>query len=555
VTDIASIRQQYPQYGDMTDADLAKALHQKYYSDMPEDQFNQKIGFKPDSTLKTVGKEILGAGEAALTVASGVAQQAVGTPKDVARLAEKATEPLSRMTPELKAKAAELESKPDLTSKLQDLLKYEPKTPEGKKILKQLGGLLSPVAEVGGAIRQQVEKLPAGKEIANVGSDIINLSAGSGAVKASKAAAALKAAESTESKVQRIIGNLGGGKSLEKADVGTAAGKAISKTVGEAKAKGTAAYDELTQIMGPNTNVPLSESSKAAARYGTGIAVDPTVKAFSSKIEPLGSATFESLKDLRTQISDAMGTDRNVNRKLRALRDGLTADIEARATKLDPEAKSAWDKANASWKAYVEREDSINKILGKNWQGKTGTEVYNKLIQSAVNDPKKITTLMENIKDPAAQKQFAASVLHHMSDRGGRFDGDKLVAQWDRMNPQARRALFGPIGGSYEANMTKLVQNLRRIKEGHSGLIRELGGVGVASVLAHFIPGGTAAVGAVTLGREAYKFGPKAVEAYLTSPKWVRKLAEGTTAALEHGTGAAVVGAQKTREPTVGDIP
>jgi hypothetical protein len=42
---ISEIRQQYPQYNDMSDADLAGALYKKYYSDMPREQFDAKIGF------------------------------------------------------------------------------------------------------------------------------------------------------------------------------------------------------------------------------------------------------------------------------------------------------------------------------------------------------------------------------------------------------------------------------------------------------------------------------------------------------------------------------
>jgi hypothetical protein len=41
---IAEIRQQYPQYNDMSDEQLADAMHRKFYSDMPRDQFNSKIG-------------------------------------------------------------------------------------------------------------------------------------------------------------------------------------------------------------------------------------------------------------------------------------------------------------------------------------------------------------------------------------------------------------------------------------------------------------------------------------------------------------------------------
>lgn len=43
---IAEVRQKYPEYGDMSDTDLAGALHRKFYSDMPVEEFNQKIGLK-----------------------------------------------------------------------------------------------------------------------------------------------------------------------------------------------------------------------------------------------------------------------------------------------------------------------------------------------------------------------------------------------------------------------------------------------------------------------------------------------------------------------------
>lgn len=45
---IADVRAKFPQYDDMSDADLASALHQKFYADMPQADFNEKIGLKPD---------------------------------------------------------------------------------------------------------------------------------------------------------------------------------------------------------------------------------------------------------------------------------------------------------------------------------------------------------------------------------------------------------------------------------------------------------------------------------------------------------------------------
>jgi hypothetical protein len=43
---IQEIRTQYPQYSDMSDEELAKALHAKFYSDMPITDFAQKVGLK-----------------------------------------------------------------------------------------------------------------------------------------------------------------------------------------------------------------------------------------------------------------------------------------------------------------------------------------------------------------------------------------------------------------------------------------------------------------------------------------------------------------------------
>jgi hypothetical protein len=41
---LAELRQKYPEYDDMSDSAFADALYRKYYSDMPRDQFNAKIG-------------------------------------------------------------------------------------------------------------------------------------------------------------------------------------------------------------------------------------------------------------------------------------------------------------------------------------------------------------------------------------------------------------------------------------------------------------------------------------------------------------------------------
>lgn len=50
---IAEVRAKYPQYQDMSDADLAGALHRKFYSDMPIEDFNSKIGLSSSGPAET----------------------------------------------------------------------------------------------------------------------------------------------------------------------------------------------------------------------------------------------------------------------------------------------------------------------------------------------------------------------------------------------------------------------------------------------------------------------------------------------------------------------
>lgn len=62
---LAQVRAQYPQYKDLSDEQLVQGLHQKFYSDMPFDQFAQKIGYQannPTEGMSTAQKFFAGAG-------------------------------------------------------------------------------------------------------------------------------------------------------------------------------------------------------------------------------------------------------------------------------------------------------------------------------------------------------------------------------------------------------------------------------------------------------------------------------------------------------------
>lgn len=56
-TSLQSLREQYPQYDDMSDQDFAKAFHKKFYSDLDFDDFSRRIGLT--STMAPSGTEIV----------------------------------------------------------------------------------------------------------------------------------------------------------------------------------------------------------------------------------------------------------------------------------------------------------------------------------------------------------------------------------------------------------------------------------------------------------------------------------------------------------------
>lgn len=55
---IQEIRQKYPQYSDLTDEQLGKALHGKYYADMPYEQFAAKAGLVKTGAVEDVAKTL-----------------------------------------------------------------------------------------------------------------------------------------------------------------------------------------------------------------------------------------------------------------------------------------------------------------------------------------------------------------------------------------------------------------------------------------------------------------------------------------------------------------
>jgi len=77
MTTLAEIRRQYPQYSDLDDNVLADSLHRKWYSDMPREEFNQRLGLPPAPTAAPTSGASTTV-DVAKSAGIGLAQGAIG---------------------------------------------------------------------------------------------------------------------------------------------------------------------------------------------------------------------------------------------------------------------------------------------------------------------------------------------------------------------------------------------------------------------------------------------------------------------------------------------
>lgn len=55
---LAEVRAKFPQYSDLNDEQLLDGLHRRFYADMPRDEFEKRVGFKPPVTVAETASDV-----------------------------------------------------------------------------------------------------------------------------------------------------------------------------------------------------------------------------------------------------------------------------------------------------------------------------------------------------------------------------------------------------------------------------------------------------------------------------------------------------------------
>lgn len=339
---------------------------------------------------------------------------------------------------------------------------------------------------------------------------------------------------------------------------GERAGRAIergaetfSKNV---RATKKALYWQADQFIPSTTALPLSRTQQAladltrpvaGAEATTGALVNPRIAEIAQNVaqdvSANGGMPYEAVKALRTRIGEeltdyALSPDRPTAQYKR-LYAALSQDMEEAARRQGPQAEAAAKRANNYTRAAADRLEQIQRVVDKNG----GPEkVYNAVMSGTRDGGTTLRAVMQSLPEDG-QRAVTAAVIKRMGlatpgaqDAAGEaFSANTFLTNWNRISPEARRALFDRHGPRFTQNMDKIARVADRIKSGSqvfanpSGTANRAAGITyLGSLAAAFFTGRLLALGGLVAGGA----GANVMARAMTSPTVVNWLAQATEA-------------------------
>lgn len=307
-----------------------------------------------------------------------------------------------------------------------------------------------------------------------------------------------------------------GGRLLENADsldpyaTATSAGSAVNQGINKAANQGgvwrneqNALYNNFrnsfdTEAPGSTSNY-AAELAKATApkmagtAQGAALDAENVVKSGYAKNfnEDVAKGThnwsFDYKKTLRQDIDDKINfgsSDPSLNEdQLRKLRTALTADMEADAKAAGPEAFAAWKKADAYTSQLNDKLDVLMPLIRSNKATPEGTFVSLTQPNGIKFGASKIGMALEGLPDET-KKTFASAFIRERLGRanpgqqnaaGDAFNTETFLTNWSKMSPEAKKAIFSPLGDDFVSNMDKIANAASTRREGAKTLVNTSG--------------------------------------------------------------------------------
>lgn len=455
---LAEVRQQYPQYGDLSDRQLADSLYKKFYSDIPREQFNEKVGIKPE---KSIGERVQEVWDKP-------------TPGGIPWLLKQG---LEGMTGSVAASAGAVQNP---TTEAGAFLQNQGRD-FGPALATQAAAITGPLApggKFGGATAPSVRamlpepapqiKSPLLEAAGNIGVDIPQYLAtesmpvqrlASGVknipVSGDKIVKSAQAVNEGLGEAARGVAEGFGAGSVDVA--GGAAKDAMSQWIKSGSARPlNEAYKEVDALISPEVRGPLNKTAEEVSKImaeranakigGKSGAVNTVLPAIQSD-----GMNYEGAKALRSFLGERTPQEliaEGINPKeARRLYKALSGDLEEIVTTAGgDQAKQLWKEANALNVQTMGERKSLAKIIGI--KGDAAPEaVYSKLVSYAGSkssaDISRLMLARKAMGEDAWNEVASATVARLGRDAQGNFTPDRFSTAYGSLSPQGKSALFG----------------------------------------------------------------------------------------------------------------
>lgn len=363
----------------------------------------------------------------------------------------------------------------------------------------------------------------------------------------------------------------GTGNSLSRNASAERAGRAIETGVetfsNNVRAMRQALYWQADQFMPANTPVSLQNTQSAlqqlvtptpGAVATTGALVNPKIqqmaKNLSADLQANGGAIpYEAVKELRSRIGEALSdftlTPDSATREYRKLYAALSQDLERAAKQMGPEAEQAARRANNYTRVSSDRLEQIQRVVDKNGGPE---QVYNAVMQGTKDGGTTLRAVMQSLPEQG-QKAVTAAVIKRMGmanpgaqdAAGDVFSAATFLTNWNKVSPEARRALFDRYGSGFSQSMDRIARVADNIKQGAKVYANPSGtanraaaigyGVSLGGSILHAMMSGSLIAPLLPIGGGA---AANWMARKLTHPDFVNWLAHTTTVPVGSAVGA-----------------
>lgn len=316
--------------------------------------------------------------------------------------------------------------------------------------------------------------------------------------------------------------------------------------------------DDLAQALG-NNNAAI-ESSNAAGKQAVdeaNLLRDGTQKQTFTPSQPLsqdeiqanikqlastmvdGKLPYEALKKLRTLVGNEMSNNSLVSdvprSKWTALYGALSKDLQGAAQDAGPQAQQAWSRANAYYRAGSNRIDTIANVVDKSG----GPEaIFNAATSGTRDGATTLRSVMQSLQ-PDEQKVLASVMVRRLgratpgaqNATGDAFSMSSYLTNWNRLSPDAKKALFGRFGPKFSQDMDHLATMADNVRSGSKVFANPSGTATTAANIAAW----TSMIGSLASGQVhtaatigAGVGGANLIARVMTNPRFVGWLARQT---------------------------